>query len=93
MVEFHMLYSELNAQVIVPPPHILYFGSKHFSLFSQRHFTLCHFALFLWSPFLVLRQTQYNVAALSDLLAEEHKCYFKQLQVKRVHIGIVVIPF
>ena len=32
-------------------PHILNFGSKDFSLFSQRHFTL-----FSWSPFLVLKQ-------------------------------------
>ena len=28
--------------------HILYFGSKNFSLWSQRHLTLGHFALFFW---------------------------------------------
>ena len=45
---------------ILPFPHILYFGSKPFSLFSQWHFTLSHFSLFFWSRFLVSRQTQYQ---------------------------------
>ena len=86
MVELQIICSELGDQIIAPAT----------SLTKAFHFS--HFSLFFWSPFLVLRQTQYfdfcrftmhqkfcELALVSSSLLMSH-FYFSQLKRKYIYL-------
>ena len=69
-MELHELYRELKDSLT----HILYLGSKHFSLLLQRPFHIGVYLIVLLRPFLGVTQTQ------SLNLVLNQSCYSRSYQ-------------